>query len=324
MAERLRGASGMDRPRPHSRCSASARRTEQRWPSTVSISRSSRAASSGCSAATARARPPSCRSSPGSCRPDSGSGSGRGNRRRPRSAPGPRVHRARTAGDGRVPPAVGARQPPVLRRAVRPAGPGAATRIDEVAAALDARSPDGPVRPRALGRRTPALPHRDRGAAPARARSPRRADDRGRRADPTRTPAARPGVAGRGRGGRVLHALPARDRGARCRGRAHRPRSHHRPRRSRRARPPPRRERTRAVVRRRGAGMRRDSRTVGSSTRPSAIATDDPGATAARVLAALGADASTLASVEIIRPSLESVFTTVTGQRYGRDAESAA
>ncbi len=54
------------------------------------------------------------------------------------------------------------------------------------------------------------------------------------------------------------------------------------------------------------------------------IATDDPGATAASVLAALGADASRLASVEIIRPTLESVFTTLTGQRYAHDAESAA
>jgi ABC-2 type transport system ATP-binding protein len=54
------------------------------------------------------------------------------------------------------------------------------------------------------------------------------------------------------------------------------------------------------------------------------IATDDPGGTAARVLSALGAEASTLASVEIIRPTLESVFTTLTGQRYAHDAESAA
>ncbi len=54
------------------------------------------------------------------------------------------------------------------------------------------------------------------------------------------------------------------------------------------------------------------------------IATDDPGATAAHVLAALGADASTLASVEIIRPTLESVFTTLTGHRYGHDVDSAA
>ncbi len=54
------------------------------------------------------------------------------------------------------------------------------------------------------------------------------------------------------------------------------------------------------------------------------ITTEDPGATAAHVLAALGTDASTLASVEIIRPTLESVFTTLTGRSYATDVESAA
>jgi ABC-2 type transport system ATP-binding protein len=54
------------------------------------------------------------------------------------------------------------------------------------------------------------------------------------------------------------------------------------------------------------------------------ITTEDPGATAAQVLAALGAHASTLASVEIIRPTLESVFTALTGQPYANDMESAA
>jgi ABC-2 type transport system ATP-binding protein len=54
------------------------------------------------------------------------------------------------------------------------------------------------------------------------------------------------------------------------------------------------------------------------------IATDDPAATAARVLAALGDDASSLRTVEIIRPTLESVFTTLTGLRYAHEAETAA
>jgi len=54
------------------------------------------------------------------------------------------------------------------------------------------------------------------------------------------------------------------------------------------------------------------------------IATDDPAVTAARILGALGPDASSLCSVEIMRPTLESVFTTLTGRRYAREAEPAA
>ena len=54
------------------------------------------------------------------------------------------------------------------------------------------------------------------------------------------------------------------------------------------------------------------------------IATDDPAATAARVLSALGTDASSLSAVEIIRPTLESVFTTLTGTRFAQPVEPAA
>jgi ABC-2 type transport system ATP-binding protein len=54
------------------------------------------------------------------------------------------------------------------------------------------------------------------------------------------------------------------------------------------------------------------------------IVTDDPAATAARILGALGTEVSSLAAVEIMRPTLESVFTTLTGRRYAHEAEPAA
>jgi ABC-2 type transport system ATP-binding protein len=54
------------------------------------------------------------------------------------------------------------------------------------------------------------------------------------------------------------------------------------------------------------------------------IPTDDPAATAARVLAALGSDTASLTAVEIIRPTLESVFTTLTGTRFAQPVEPAA
>ncbi|MCU1468632.1 MAG: transporter [Actinomycetia bacterium] len=63
------------------------------------------------------------------------------------------------------------------------------------------------------------------------------------------------------------------------------------------------------------------SRVTGTTVR---IATDDPAATAALVLGGLGAGASSLCSMEIVRPTLESVFTTLTGQRLSREVEPAA
>ena len=46
------------------------------------------------------------------------------------------------------------------------------------------------------------------------------------------------------------------------------------------------------------------------------IPTADPAAHAAQLLASLGASARALQSIEIVRPSLESVYLTVTGRRY--------
>jgi len=53
------------------------------------------------------------------------------------------------------------------------------------------------------------------------------------------------------------------------------------------------------------------------------IPTYDPAGTAARVLPALG-EAAGLRNVELVRPSLESVFLAVTGRRYDATAEVAA
>jgi ABC-2 type transport system ATP-binding protein len=52
------------------------------------------------------------------------------------------------------------------------------------------------------------------------------------------------------------------------------------------------------------------------------IPSADPAARAAQLLPALGDDAAALRSIEILRPSLESVYLAVTGRRY--DAESLA
>jgi ABC-2 type transport system ATP-binding protein len=54
------------------------------------------------------------------------------------------------------------------------------------------------------------------------------------------------------------------------------------------------------------------------------IPASDPAARAAQLLPALGADAATLRSVEILRPSLESVYLAVTGRRYETDPAEAA
>jgi ABC-2 type transport system ATP-binding protein len=50
------------------------------------------------------------------------------------------------------------------------------------------------------------------------------------------------------------------------------------------------------------------------------IPTDDPAALAATLLPSLGADATSLQSIEIVRPSLESVYLAVTGRRYEAEA----
>ncbi len=51
------------------------------------------------------------------------------------------------------------------------------------------------------------------------------------------------------------------------------------------------------------------------------ISVDDPGRDAARILAGLGADAERLVDVEFMRPSLETVFLSITGRRYDPDEE---
>jgi len=71
------------------------------------------------------------------------------------------------------------------------------------------------------------------------------------------------------------------------------------------------------------AAARPDGAVVdGSSVR---IPTPDPAGTAARLLPCLGNETAELLGIEVVRPSLESVFLTVTGRRYDRaPAESAA
>jgi ABC-2 type transport system ATP-binding protein len=49
------------------------------------------------------------------------------------------------------------------------------------------------------------------------------------------------------------------------------------------------------------------------------IETSDPGGTVARIMNRLGDAASRVRSVDVLRPSLESVFVSVTGQRYSED-----
>jgi ABC-2 type transport system ATP-binding protein len=50
------------------------------------------------------------------------------------------------------------------------------------------------------------------------------------------------------------------------------------------------------------------------------IPTAEPGTVAASLLPALGADATALRSIEILRPSLESVFLAVTGRSFAAEA----
>ena len=54
------------------------------------------------------------------------------------------------------------------------------------------------------------------------------------------------------------------------------------------------------------------------------IPTSDPAARAADLLPRLGADAARLSSIEIVRPSLESVYLAVTGRRYSADTPEPA
>ena len=53
------------------------------------------------------------------------------------------------------------------------------------------------------------------------------------------------------------------------------------------------------------------------------IPADDPAALAAEILPGLGPDARLISSIEIVRPSLESVYLAVTGRRYRAGAETA-
>jgi hypothetical protein len=46
------------------------------------------------------------------------------------------------------------------------------------------------------------------------------------------------------------------------------------------------------------------------------IPTSDPARTAAELLSHLGSDTAGLRAIEVVRPSLESVFLTVTGRHY--------
>jgi ABC-2 type transport system ATP-binding protein len=54
------------------------------------------------------------------------------------------------------------------------------------------------------------------------------------------------------------------------------------------------------------------------------IPASDPAELAARLLPALGSDARMLRSIEIERPSLESVYLSVTGRRYAAESEAVA
>jgi len=54
------------------------------------------------------------------------------------------------------------------------------------------------------------------------------------------------------------------------------------------------------------------------------IPASDPAARAAQLLPALGAEAGDLRSIEILRPSLESVYLAVTGRRYAAEPEQTA
>jgi ABC-2 type transport system ATP-binding protein len=54
------------------------------------------------------------------------------------------------------------------------------------------------------------------------------------------------------------------------------------------------------------------------------IPSADPARTAAQLLQRLNGDAAELLTIEIVRPSLESVFLTVTGRRYDNLAAEPA
>ena len=60
-----------------------------------------------------------------------------------------------------------------------------------------------------------------------------------------------------------------------------------------------------------------------STARRSASPPTTPAASRPRLLPALGADASSLRSIEIVRPSLESVYLAVTGRRYDDASDDA-
>ena len=53
------------------------------------------------------------------------------------------------------------------------------------------------------------------------------------------------------------------------------------------------------------------------------VAVDEPGRDAARILSSLGTDSERLVDLDFIRPSLESVFLSLTGRRYNPDEEVA-
>ena len=119
----------------------------------------------------------------------------------------------------------------------------------------------------------------------------------------------------RGRGLRrpVLHPLPARGRGAGCVGRDPRPRPHPRP-----------RARSTSWSTQHGSGLveltfdgpapELPGATVDGSV--ARVATDRPGVDAAALVGGLGDAADRLVSVDLSRPSLETVFLAVTGRAY--------
>ena len=230
--------------------------------------------------------------------------------------------RHRAPGHRRVPHAVACATTSASSPASRAcAAREAAARIDEVAAALGLESLLDRRASQLSGGERRRRAHRDRAAAPSRAGAARRADDRRRRPDAHADP--RPGRRPRARriGGRVLDALPPGDRDAAA---------------------PTSRSST-------GGASWRAARSPSSSTRHGTssleLTFDGRGPErprsvdgrgrrrqlrshprrrsrrrrAAQLLPALGADAGALRSIEILRPSLESVYLAVTGRRYETD-----
>ena len=181
------------------------------------------ARSSACSGPTARARRRWSRSSPG-CAGPTGAGSGS-----PGSTRSGRPQRVRQL-VGLAPQDTGVYPTLTVRDNLRffagLAGmrrSEARTRADEVGAALGLEELFDRRARAAVGWRAPPPPYRDRARAPARAGAARRADDGCRR--PHTRPDPRVGSEPRRSrlGGRLLDALPARDRGARRERRVHRP-----------------------------------------------------------------------------------------------------